>query len=201
MAINTYTPAQRETADFFDSIAPQWDAKERPEVFKIVEKIIDRIKPGPGDTVLDAGCGTGILYPFLTAKGVKDILCVDVSEKMLAELRRKHPAAKTLAAAFETADLPADSFTKIIIYNAFPHFEDRPAVFRQAFRLLAKGGTLHIVHSMTREELAKIHGKAPEVAEHFIPSDTEMRRLYAEAGFTAITVKNAPRFFSCGTKS
>jgi len=201
MGNTKYTPAQRETADFFDSIAYGWDAREKPEVFKIVEKITDRINPGPSDTVLDAGCGTGILYPFLREKGVKDILCVDVSKKMLAELRRKHPDAKTLAAAFETLEMPPACFTKIIIYNAFPHFEDRPAVFKQAFRLLKKGGTLHIVHSMTREELAEIHGQAPEVAEHFIPSDEEMKRLYAEAGFTAITVENIPRFFSCGTKA
>ena len=43
--------------------------------------------------VLDVGCGTGSLIPFLREYGIQDILAVDISDKMLERLHEKFPAA------------------------------------------------------------------------------------------------------------
>jgi SAM-dependent methyltransferase len=45
---------------------------------------------GPSSRVIDVGSGTGCLIPHLRARGVQDILAVDLSEAMLAELERRH---------------------------------------------------------------------------------------------------------------
>ena len=45
---------------------------------------------GPSSRVIDVGCGTGCLIPHLRARGVQDILAVDLSEVMLAELEKRH---------------------------------------------------------------------------------------------------------------
>ena len=42
---------------------------------------------GPGSRAMDLGCGTGCLIPHLQARGVQDILAVDLSSEMLDEVQ------------------------------------------------------------------------------------------------------------------
>ena len=51
---------------------------------------------GPSSRVIDVGSGTGCLIPHLQARGVADILAVDLSESMLRELERRYPSAGML---------------------------------------------------------------------------------------------------------
>lgn len=50
--------------------------------------------PGLGSSsrVVDVGSGTGCLIPHLKARGLVDILAVDLSEGMLAEISKKYPS-------------------------------------------------------------------------------------------------------------
>lgn len=56
---------------------------------------------GPGALVLDVGCGTGRLTPFLTAHGLQ-VRGLDLSEEMVRTARRDHPDAE-----FEVGDVRA----------------------------------------------------------------------------------------------
>jgi ubiquinone/menaquinone biosynthesis C-methylase UbiE len=47
---------------------------------------------GPSSRVLDVGSGTGCLIPHLQARGVRDILAVDVSSAMVQQLQKLYPA-------------------------------------------------------------------------------------------------------------
>ncbi|WP_428897383.1 Methyltransferase domain-containing protein [Parelusimicrobium proximum] len=190
---------------FFNTIAPEWDKKERPEVYAFLYKIFEEKRIlSSGDKVLDIGCGTGVLAAQFIKYGVKDFLSVDISEGMLAEYHRKYPAytANTLCADFETYEgLDKNSFDKIIIYNAFPHFERKEFIINKCYALLKEGGVLYIFHSLSREQLAEIHRRAGEEAEDDgIPPDGFFRSAYLEAGFKDMEIDSAGNFWSKAVK-
>ena len=188
------------TKEFFNTHAATWDARENPAFAQTIERILARFAPGPQDTVLDVACGTGILLPFLTRRGVSSYTALDFSEEMARRFREKHPGAKILVADFQqTALFAPETFSKIIIYNAFPHFSAPQAVFVNAYALLRSGGILCIAHAMNRRRLNCHHAKA-NIAEHRLVSDAQMRRFYANAGFASILTENCSYFYSSGRK-
>jgi demethylmenaquinone methyltransferase/2-methoxy-6-polyprenyl-1,4-benzoquinol methylase len=190
-----------EIISFFDKNAKNWDKNECPRVFVILQEIINKIEIKAGDSVLDIGCGTGILRPYIKSCNAGEILHVDISKGMLKRLKTKYPSANTMSADFETVNLPSETFDKIIAYNVFPHFIDKQAVFDNAFKFLKHGGTFFIAHSMTRERLNKVHGRNKETKKDLLPSQKEMLSLYEKAGFKDISVEEeSPGFFASGKK-
>lgn len=183
---------------FFDDIAPRWDLMENPAYKMRIPAQLKKTGIMQGDKVLDVACGTGILYPFLCDYKA-DTLCLDISGGMLAELKKKHPHAKTIQADFIDANLPHQSFDKVLIFNAFPHFEDKAAVFFKAASILKPNGYLFIFHSLMREELQKIHAKQNDTEQDIIPPDIEMFNYYKDAGFENIKANDSESgYFSCG---
>jgi len=192
---------KQKIAAFFDGRAETWDAKEKPEVYNIVKIIIDKISPGPASKILDIGCGTGILYPFLQAYNPAETLHIDLSEGMLAQLLKKYPAASVMRADFEEINLKENYFDYIIAYNVFPHFMDKQKVFHNAMRFLKNGGSFYIAHSMTREELQRVHGSNNQTKKDLLPPSADMKQMYLNAGFKNIIIEEkSPGFFSSGYK-
>ncbi len=183
---------------FFDEIAPRWDSLEKPAYKARIPAQLKKTGITQGDKVLDAACGTGILYPLLN-EAKAEVLSLDISGGMLAELKKKHPQAKTVQADFIAALLPSKHFDKVLIFNAFPHFEDKPSVFAKAAQILKPNGYLYIFHSLTREELNSVHAKQNDTQGDAIPPDMEMFNYYKDAGFEHIRADDSESgYFSCG---
>lgn len=75
--------------EFFGARAADWDRKF-PEDGPAFTAAVGELGLGPGDRVLDAGCGTGrALTPLRAAVGPSGtVLGVDLTERMLAAARR-----------------------------------------------------------------------------------------------------------------
>lgn len=112
--------------------------------------------PQPGRLV-DLGCGTGRHALEFAARGF-DVLGVDLSREMLAQLQTKAREARVDVAALranlcDLGGLPEASFDHAILMYAtlgmIPAAEDRDRVLRQARRLLRPGGRLALhVHNL-----------------------------------------------------
>jgi len=77
-------------------IADWGDAASQRKRFEVLADNVDLA----GTSLLDVGCGTGDLSAFLAQRRLDaDYLGVDLLDKMIAEARRRHPAA-----AFECLD-------------------------------------------------------------------------------------------------
>ncbi len=80
-----------EQREFFDRLAPGWDAAERPDIGERLERVVREAGIAPGMRVLDVGCGTGVIIPFLlnALQGTGGVTAVDISPGMLEVARGK----------------------------------------------------------------------------------------------------------------
>ncbi|MFA6316858.1 MAG: methyltransferase domain-containing protein [Elusimicrobiota bacterium] len=194
----------RPAIEFFDRQAPSWDALDHGQALRLLPDILERAGIGPGDRVLDVGAGTGILVPFLEAAGAAGMAAVDVSPGMAKEYRRKFPGRRFEVADFgqDRLPFPPDGFTKVLVFNSFPHFREPEAVFREAFTLLEPGGRLVICHSMDRAALNALHrGAGRDVERDVLIPDAAITALFRGAGFIRVVVDDGEYFYSAGDKS
>ncbi len=153
----------------------------------------------PGEVVLDLGSGGGIDV-LLSARRVAptgNAYGLDMTPEMSALARRNQAEAGVTNAEFlqgtiEAVPLPDESVDVIIsncVVNLSP---DKPAVFREAFRVLKPGGRLAIADIVLRRAL-------PEPLQHLMGLwsgcvagallDTEYREELEDAGFEAVDVE------------
>ena len=189
----------REIIDFFNQNAESWDSKEKKKTHKIIKRIINYLKLKKYTNVLDVGCGTGILYPYLKEK-FKNYTGIDISPKMIEVAFRKYPSGNFINCNFYNFK-SKKKYDLIIVFNSFPHFIERKKFFKKALSFLNKKGKLIITHSFKLEEINKIHKSSSnkEISKHTI-TQKEIKDLYTKFHFKNIKIKNNPYFIAEGTK-
>lgn len=110
------------------------------------ERTLDRTRAllGPGDRVLELGCGTGTTALRL-AGDVQSYLATDISAGMIAIAEEKRAAAPVPALAFRTATAEAlapevGPFDAVLGFNYLHLVRDLPGTLRRIHALLAAEG-------------------------------------------------------------
>lgn len=100
----------------------------------------------PGLRVLDVACGTGLVAVEAARilGGAENITCLDPSEGMLAEARKKLAATFVLGRA-EEMPFPAESFDFLTMGYALRHVTSLEETFREYHRVLRPGGKVLIL--------------------------------------------------------
>jgi ubiquinone/menaquinone biosynthesis C-methylase UbiE len=187
-------PLQR----YFDELAPRWDSLTDGEARRRAGEIVASVGVAPGACVLDAGCGTGILLPYLLERlGKKGrVVALDVSRGMLTRLDKADGKAQALQADAACLPLRDASFDLVFCHNVFPHFDNKPLTLRELARVLKPGGRLAITHGLGREALDKLHRRAGgAVGRHVLSSNASLRRWCAGAGLGVTTLEDKPERF------
>lgn len=151
-----------------------------------------------GERVLDLGSGAGF-DAFLAARQVGPtgfVIGVDMTAEMVARARanlRKTDSEHVEFRLGEIEHLPvADTSVDVIMSNCVINLStDKPAVFREAFRVLAPGGRLAIADIVALSELPisirdDLQAYAGCVAGAGLVS--ELVRMLNEAGFKNVTI-------------
>jgi SAM-dependent methyltransferase len=148
--------------------------------------ILDALKLGSDDRLLDVGCGGGLLLRDGLATGAA-ATGLDHSPTMVELARERAPGATVVAGSAEHLPFGGSAFTAASMSVVFFFFDDPIGVLRECRRVLVPGGRLAIY--TTAPELRGT-GAAPEpVASkgHFY-EDEELVALAIEAGFGDVTV-------------
>jgi ubiquinone/menaquinone biosynthesis C-methylase UbiE len=151
------------------------------------DAVIDELRRNACESVLDVGCGTGILAARLRRElpGARVVGC-DFSRGMLG-----HARARTRRTAWVCGDacrLPfrAGSFDAVVSTEAFHWFPDQRAALAEFRRLLRPGGLLLL--ALVNPRLA-VTGRFLALASRVLGEPfvwrtrSEMRRMIAAAGF------------------
>lgn len=173
----------------------------------------------PGETVLDLGSGGGIDC-FLAARQVGEtgyVLGVDMTPEMLAKANANMEKMGVTNVEFRQGQIEAlpvdDSSVDVIMSNCVINLSpDKPAVFREAFRVLKPGGRVSISDIVTKgefgPEMRSQMDKWAECVTGAIDADRYVGMM-REAGFVDVEIvdkvsaegiigrqKGIPRIFS-----
>ncbi len=181
--------------EFFNRLAPGWNAAEKHTKEEIKDYITERLPIKKGMKVLDVGCGTGIITDALYDLAQNEVTAIDVSDEMI-KIAKQTLAEST--ADFVCADFyefsPKDKYDYVVCFNAYPHFIDSKKFVRKANELLVRGGICAIMHNFAREKLATHHRALSENVSRTIGSAEEEASRFSEFFDVMSTVDNSEEY-------
>jgi ubiquinone/menaquinone biosynthesis C-methylase UbiE len=192
---------------YFNEAASTWDEKyDTPELANFLGELVLKFGLEPGEKVLDAGTGTGILIPYLVrAVGPSgSITAIDYAEKMVDICKSKYTNFKNVKIELqdvETLKLPPDTFDVATCFGLFPHIENKEMALIQLNRVLKNGGKLIIAHALSSAEI-KVHHKNTSLAvsRDMLPEEKDMMRLLNNAGYFNVSIHDKPGCYLCTSK-
>jgi SAM-dependent methyltransferase len=126
--------------------AAQEYARSRPSY---PDAAVDWLLPAGARTVLDLGAGTGQLTRQLVRRGL-DVVAVEPSDGMRAELAAALPDVPALAGSAEEVPLPDASVDAVLVAQAW-HWVDVARAVPEVARVLVPGGRLGLLWNIRDE--------------------------------------------------
>lgn len=150
--------------------------------------ILDALALGPGDRLLEIGCGGGLLLRDATATGAS-VTGIDHSADMVRLAAERAPRATVLEASAERLPFADASFTAVAMSVVFMFLADPVAVLSECRRVLAPGGRVAIY--TTAPELRGTPAAPEPLASHaHFHSDEDLVAIARRAAFEDARVVN-----------
>ena len=141
-------------------------------------------KYAPYKNILDFGCGSGVMLPFLAQQG-RQVMAIDIDLLPLESLKKHIPLAENVqvlnANKTSLSQLPPHSFDLINALDVLEHVEDLSTTLDELLKLLVPGGRL-VVSGPTENTFYQIGRKlaGPEFSGEYHERGTaEIKRELA----------------------
>jgi ubiquinone/menaquinone biosynthesis C-methylase UbiE len=143
---------RKASLENWDRIASNWES-ERDFIMSstgvVSERLVERLDPQPGDSVLDVACGTGDTG-FMAARRIGDegrLVSTDFAPAMVEAARRNGETQGIGNAEYsvldaEKMDLGDDSFDRVVSRWGYMLMADPAAALRETRRVLRDDGRL-----------------------------------------------------------
>ncbi len=153
----------------------------------------------PGQVVLDLGCGGG-LDAFLAAQRVGpggQVIGLDMTPEMVQKAKASAHKGGYANVEFRVAEIEklpvADDSVDMVISNCvINHALDKPAIFKEVYRVLKPAGSLFLSDLVTTGRFPDgMREKVPEMWAPWLAVASERReylRAVQQGGFRAVTV-------------
>ena len=183
------------------------------------DHVLDRAVLAPGDTVLDVGCGEGLIGFGALERGAGRVVFSDVSDDLLALCRETATALDLLdrcafvrARAEDLAEIGGASIDVVTTRSVLIYVAEKSLAFSEFARVLRPGGRISLFEPINRfgmeerckgfwgypaDGLADLAHRIEQVYEEIQPPDDPMLdfderdlvRLAEEAGFFPIELE------------
>ncbi|CAN5284232.1 class I SAM-dependent methyltransferase [soil metagenome] len=179
-----------------------WALYSEPHNRPLFEAVLDAAKVGPGATLLDVGCGSGLALQLADQRGAV-VSGVDVSPGLLAIAEERIPHADLRLLDLQQLPWPDASFDAVTGINAFAFAEDPVAAIREAARVCRAGGRVVVgmFAEPERNESTAIHEamtalspptRAAEHEPYALSGPGNLESALAAAGLTIETTGEVP---------
>jgi ubiquinone/menaquinone biosynthesis C-methylase UbiE len=160
--------------DFFDRIAPLYDAWAGGQHGRVAARLVDLATPAKNEHVLDVGTGTGLVAHLVAPKvSPGTVLGIDLSDRMLAIARTKqHKNVQFVGMAAEHLVFRPGTFDLVTMGEALTYFAVPSAALAEAHRVLKAGGRLAVSCQRrslnTRAQELFFQGLTPLARRHYL---------------------------------
>ena len=168
--------------------------------------LLERVRPKPGDAVIDIACGTGVVTRLAATRMAKGRLVgLDFNAGMLAVARtipNEGVPIEWIEGSALSLPFGDRSFDLVLCQLGLQFFPDRPLALREMYRVLAKSGrvALSVYSAIERTPIANAFARAldqslgPDAskikrAEHIFREADQVRILLANEGFVQFEIK------------
>ncbi|MER0242748.1 class I SAM-dependent methyltransferase [Streptomyces sp. HSW2009] len=205
-------PPSGQVSDYYSSLGPllqmawddnfhfgYWESADDPATVeeatdRFTDLLIERLQVGPGDRVLDVGCGIGKPALRVATSTGANVLGITISEQQVKQgLERAAAAGRSDQVDFQYADamkMPyeAGSFNAILAFESINHME-RLTALREMNRVLVSGGRVVLTDVTPPEDGSYTDPTDPTVVSSLVKLE-DWPALVAEAGLVLDEIKD-----------
>ncbi len=191
----------RNIEQYFNQQAEHWDDHSHKDNQKMKD-ILDICDLHSGQKVLDVGCGTGVLFPYLLAYEPDCLVGVDISKAMAEKARSKFKDERLVVLNEDFYNLIPYWFDRVILFNAYPHFFNKPGLARKLFDVLNVGGRFIIAHDQGKDKINAVHIRknASKYSIPLLPASIEWRFFGSLFTFNR-SIDNGEQYVISGIKA
>lgn len=181
--------------DFFDNLAPSWDANEVRSTPERVKSILSKLDIKKGMKVLDLGTGTGVLVPYLSELVGSEghVTAIDLSEGMLSRAKEKYGMLKNvefLKIDFEEELIPG-TYDIAMLYCVYPHLHSPSDTLGWLFKMnLTPDGEVVVAFPSDEKFINNIHHERKSDSDHLPPANI-LAEMISSWGYEAKVIADS----------
>ena len=152
---------KRNTIHHYNQLAPVYDTQYADEQTEKIEATLENVSLSKNDFVLDVGCGTGLLFPYIASR-VQLLIGIDTSQKLIKKAKtHKKPYPNTHIILADADHLPFanQTFHTIFAITLLQNIPKPSTTLQEIKRVSINQATIAVTglkKEFTEDSLAKL---------------------------------------------